>query len=91
MESTDGAMGDNATDTGNSTETSLCSMDKKPEITQECGASAKEEEDAEPTEEKAEEVSYTMHYVEQWFDKCICIYLQKYSIITYTMNITIDL
>ena len=71
MESTDGAMGDNATDTGNSTETSLCSMDKKPEITQECGASAKEEEDAEPTEEKAEEVSYTMHYVEQWFDKCI--------------------
>ena len=65
MESTDGAMGDNATDTGNSTETSLCAMDKKPEITQECGASAKEEEDAEPTEEKAEEVSYTMHYVEQ--------------------------
>ena len=46
-------------------ETSLCAMDKKPEITQECGASAKEEEDAEPTEEKAEEVSYTMHYVEQ--------------------------
>ena len=58
-------MGDNATDTGNSTETSLCAMDKKPEITQECGASAEEEGDAEPTEEKAEEVSYTMHSFER--------------------------
>ena len=58
-------MGDNATDTGNFTETSLCAIDKKPKITQECGASAKEEGDAEPTEEKAVEVSYTMHCFEK--------------------------
>ena len=52
-------MGDNVTDSGNTTDTSLCSIEKKPEITQECGATSKEEGDAKPTEETNSEVSYT--------------------------------
>ena len=59
MESAGGAMGDNVTNSGNTTDTSLCSIEKKPEITQECGAASKEEGDAKPTEEKNSEVSYT--------------------------------
>ena len=56
-------MGENVTDSGNATETSLCSIEKKPEATQECGASSTEEGDPKPTEESTAEVSYTIFRV----------------------------
>ena len=56
-------MGVNMTDSGNATDISLCSMEKKPEATQECGASSKEEGDTKPTEESTAEVSYTVFRV----------------------------
>ena len=59
MESASAAMGANMTDTGNTTETSLCSIEKKPETSQECGATLKEEGDVKPTEDTNSEVSYT--------------------------------
>ena len=57
-------MGGNMTDSGNGTETSLCSMEKKPDATQECGASLTEEGDPKPTEESTAEVSYSIFLVE---------------------------
>jgi hypothetical protein len=56
MNSTDGATGNNMTESDNSTSTSPCPQDKIPEITQECGASSTEEGDAEPVEDAASEV-----------------------------------
>ena len=64
VEAANGAMGDNMTDSGNATETSLCSTEKKPEATQECGASSTEEGDPKPTEESTAEVSYIIFLVD---------------------------
>ena len=50
-------VGNNMTTSGNSTETSLCSLEKKPEATQECGASSTKTEDAKPTQDLTSEVN----------------------------------
>ena len=57
MDSVGDAVGNNMTTSGNSTETSLCSLEKKPETTQECGASSTKTEDAKPTQDVTSEVN----------------------------------
>ena len=56
MNSTNGAMDNNVTESDNATTTSPCPQDKIPEITQECGASSTEEGDTKPMEDATSEV-----------------------------------
>ena len=52
-------MGNNVTETSNTTESFLCSKEKKPEVTQACGANSGEEGTESPAEETTSEVNYT--------------------------------
>ena len=72
MESPNGAMGHNMTESNNATETSLCVLEKRPETTQECGASEKEEDDAQPTEEVTSEVKYILTLAKNYALSNIC-------------------
>ena len=57
MSTLDGPMGDNVTETSNTTQSFLCSKEKKPEVTQACGANSEEGTES-PAEETTSEVNY---------------------------------
>ena len=51
-----GEMSGNMTEEGNTTSSTPCSPEKIPELTQECGASSKEDEGEKATEDTSSEV-----------------------------------
>merc|ERR1711997_541027 len=62
-----GEMRGNMTEGGNTTSSTPCSPEKVPELTQECGASSKENEREKATEDTSSEVECSpMWFANQW-------------------------